>query len=98
VSQHCEQDHIGCTITNQQLAGTLIAIERPTIPEMNRQLTVGVLQVHGTSESESRCDALQASLETFVITGPAQVEVRTRQFRNMKRVEHTGHVERTAIE
>ena len=64
---------------------------------MNRQFTIGVLQINGTSETEPRRDALQTPLETFVITRPAEIKVWAREVGNMKRVDNAWYIERAAI-
>jgi hypothetical protein len=58
MGQHYQQHHIRCTVANQQLASTVILIERPSIPEVNRQLAIGVLQVNRSRKTEPCGDAL----------------------------------------
>ena len=49
-------------------------------------------------DSDSPGDLLQATLKTSVVTGPSQINMRTRQIGNMKSIQQFGHVKGTAVE
>ena len=65
---------------------------------MNCQLAVRVLQIRRSCKTEPRGDTLQAASKSFVITRPTQIEMWAGKLRNVKRVEHSRHIERATVE